>query len=103
MAPRQQVSCRDALGRSRSAVVFAASFGRVGIQVPPGEVMVLTMSELNDLWLAAMSVTRPDHPVSPVGEAPAGPPGKRASPAFGTASPAFGNTARLPRTRYPYG
>lgn len=59
MARRQEVPCRDAIGRARTAVVFPASFGRVAIQAPPGEVIVLTMAQLNELWLAAMAAGQP--------------------------------------------
>lgn len=63
MVRRREVPCRDVIGRSRTAIVFAASFGQVGILAPPGEVIVLTMAQLNELWLAAMATCQPPDPL----------------------------------------
>jgi len=86
MTQRQEVPCRDAIGRSRTAVVFGASFGRVAIQAPPGEVIVLTMGQLNELWLAAVSACRPALPTDggidhPGGRTPRSPRLPQPSPA----------------------
>ena len=53
-----EIACLDAVGRSRVARVFPASLGRVAIQAPPGEVMVLTVAQLHALWIAARDECR---------------------------------------------
>ena len=62
MTQRHEVSCRDGAGRSRSVIVFGAPHGRVGIQTPSGEVFVLTLSQLHELWAAAVAAYQPSGP-----------------------------------------
>lgn len=53
-----EIACLDAVGRSRVARVFPAALGHVAIQAPPGEVMVLTVTQLHALWVAAQAECR---------------------------------------------
>lgn len=54
-----EVACMDAVGRARAARVFGAGFGRVAVQVPPGESMILTLNQLHELWVLAREVCGP--------------------------------------------
>lgn len=58
-----EVPCRDLLGRSRAAQVFALPGHRVGIQPPPGEWMELTLAELHLLWVTALSACNVAPPI----------------------------------------